>query len=155
MKKILKIIAIVLFIFIIAIQFFRPDRINLPVVEAETLQASTEVPEDVQNILQTSCNDCHTNQTNWIWYSNIAPVSWKMVEHVEDGRRELNFSIWNTYDTKRKTRKLEEICEMVESREMPLPSYLWLHWNARLHDEQVKILCDWTAKEIERLAGNP
>lgn len=155
MKKTLKIIAIVLFIAIIAIQFYRPDRINVPIVEAETLQASTEVPGDVQKILQTSCNDCHTNQTDWIWYSNFAPVSWKMVEHVEDGRRELNFSIWNTYDTKRKTRKLEEICEQVETGAMPLPSYLWLHWDARLSDDQIKILCDWTAKEIERLAGNP
>lgn len=154
MKKVLKIIAVILFAGFIAVQFFRPDRINLPVTEAETLQASTEVPEDVQKILQTSCNDCHTNQTDWIWYSNVVPVSWFMVEHVEDGRRELNFSIWNTYDTKRKTRKLEEICEQVEYREMPLPSYLWMHWDAGLSEEQIKILCDWTAKETERLKSS-
>jgi hypothetical protein len=155
MKKTLQIIAIVLFLAFIAIQFFRPYRVNLPIVESETLKASTEVPEDVQKILQNSCDDCHTNQTNWIWYSNIAPISWKMVEHVDDGRRELNFSIWNTYDTKRKTRKLEGICEQVKSREMPLPSYLWLHWNAKLSDEQIKTLCDWSAKEAERLANIP
>lgn len=148
MKKALKIITVVLFAGFIAAQFFRPDRINLPVVETETLQASTEVPENVQKILQTSCSDCHTNQTNWIWYSNIVPVSRFMVEHVEDGRRQLNFSIWNTYDAKRKTRKLEEICEQVESRQMPLPSYLWLHWDAKLSDEQIKTLCDWTVSEI-------
>lgn len=152
MKKFLKISALVLFAAVVAVQFYRPDRTNAPVNFDETLTAATAVPGRVQQILETSCNDCHSNQTRWTWYSNIVPVSWKMVEHVEDGRSELNFSVWNTYDARRRRRKLDEICDQVKTREMPLPSYLWVHGDARLSDEQIKILCDWTDRESEKLA---
>lgn len=148
MKKILKIIVIVLFVAFIAIQFYRPARVNPEINPAEEIAG---VPENVDKILQKSCNDCHTNNTDWIWYSSIAPVSWKMVEHVEEGRREMNFSVWNTYETRRKDHKLEEICEQIETREMPLPSYLWIHWNTKLTDEEIKTLCDWTNAEREKL----
>ena len=148
MKKWLKIFVLALFVIFIAIQFYRPARINPEINPADEIAG---VPENVGKILQTSCSDCHTNKTDWIWYSNIAPVSWKMVEHVNEGRQHLNLSIWNTYETKKKDRKLEEICEQVEIREMPLPSYLWIHWGAKLSDENIKILCDWTETEREKL----
>jgi hypothetical protein len=151
MKKVLKIIAIVLAISFIAIQFYRPARINVPIVEAETLEATTQVPENVQEILKRSCNDCHTNQTDWIWYSNIAPISWGMVDHVNDGRNQLNFSKWGTYSPNRKDHKLDEICEQVEIGEMPHYQYLWLHWNAELSKDDVKILCDWTKNEKAKI----
>ncbi len=155
MKKTLKIIAIVLFIAFVAIQFYRPDRIAPPLVEAETLEASTQVPETVEKILTRSCNDCHTNKTNYPWYSQIAPASLFLASHVDDARRHLNFSVWNTYETRRKRRKLDEICEQITERYMPLPSYLWIHWSAKLSDEEVKTLCDWTDKEKAWLAEIP
>lgn len=151
MKKALKITVIVLFIGFVAIQFYRPDRTAPPIVEAETLEASTEVPENVAQILTRSCNDCHTNKTVYPWYSQIAPASLFLASHVDDGRRDLNLSVWNTYDTKRKRRKLDEICEQVTERYMPFPSYLWVHWDANLSDEDIKTLCDWTDKEKARL----
>ncbi len=154
MKKVLKIVAIVLAIGFIAIQFYRPARINVPIVQAETLEATTRVPENVQNILERSCNDCHTNQTNWVWYSNIAPISWGMVDHVNVARNELNFSKWATYSATRKDKKLDEICEQVESGEMPHYQYLWLHWNAVLSTDDVKILCDWTKSEEAKTTAN-
>ncbi len=152
MKKTLKIIAIVLFVPFVAIQFYRPDRTALPIVKSETLEASTQVPETVEQILNGSCNDCHTNKTNYPWYSQVAPASFFLASHIDDGRRHLNFSIWNTYETRRKRRKLDEICEQVSQKEMPLPSYLWIHGSAKLSDEDVKTLCDWTDKEKARLA---
>lgn len=151
MKKVLKITLIILAIGFIAIQFYRPARTNFPVVEAETLEASTQVPENVQAILKRSCNDCHTNQTDWIWYSNIAPISWGMVDHVDEGRKELNFSKWATFNKDRKLRKLDEICAEVESGEMPHYQYLWLHWDAKPSAEDKKILCDWTKSEAAKL----
>jgi hypothetical protein len=154
-KKTLKIIAIVLFIAFIAIQFYRPDRTAPPIVESETLEASTRVPEEVERILIKSCNDCHTNKTNYPWYSQIAPASLFLASHVDEGRRELNFSIWNTYETRRKRRKLDEICEQVTERYMPLPSYLWIHWDAKLSDENIKILCDWAEQEKAKLTEAP
>ena len=155
MKKALKIFAIVLFVTFVAIQFYRPDRTAPPIVEAETLEASTQVPEAVEQILTRSCNDCHTHKTNYPWYSQIAPASLFLASHVEDGRRHLNFSVWNTYETRRKRRKLDEICEQVTERYMPLPSYLWIHRDAKLSDEDIKILCDWTDKEKAALTETP
>jgi hypothetical protein len=151
MKKALKIIAVVLFVAFIVIQFFRPDFTNPPVTQAETLEATTQVPENVQAILKRSCNDCHTNQTEFPWYSKIQPSASFLKGHIDDGRRHLNFSVWNTYEMRKKRNKLEEVCEQVEGKMMPLPSYLWLHWSAKLSDEDGRILCDWAKAEKARL----
>ena len=151
MKKFLKIAVIVLAVGFVTIQFIRPNFTNPPVNPAETLEASTQVPENVELILTTSCKDCHSNETRYPWYSKIQPSAWFLANHIEDGRRQLNLSVWNTYETKRKRRKISQICEQVESKEMPLPSYLWIHRDAQMSDEQVKILCDWTNLESDRL----
>ena len=147
--------AIVLCLGIIAIQFYRPARENLLILPEQTLEATTQVPENIRQTLARSCNDCHTNTTDWRWYSNIAPVSWKMVEHVEDGRKELNFSIWGTYTTGRKLKKLDEICEEITSKVMPLDQYVWIHWDVKLSDEEINSICEWTKKESYRLAPIP
>lgn len=147
MKKMIKIVLILLVVIFIAIQFSRPDRTNPPIVQAETLEANMEVPQDVQAILKRSCNDCHTNDTNYPWYSNIAPISWSVVDHIRVGREELNFSKWGTYSQKRKDHKMEEICEQVESGEMPHNQYLWIHWDAELSKNDIQVLCNWTKNE--------
>lgn len=154
MKKTLKIIALVLFLVFIGIQFVRPARTNLPIVQEQTLEATTQVPDDVQRVFQRSCNDCHTNQTNWRWYSEIAPVSWGMANHVNDGRKELNFSEWATYESRRKRRKLDEVCEQVQTKEMPLNQYVWVHWDAKLSDAEIKAVCDWTVSERLKLENS-
>lgn len=153
MKKILKIIAIVLAVGFIVIQFIRPDFTNPPIVEAETLEAATQIPENVQSILNRSCKDCHSNKTVYPWYSKIQPSAWFLAGHIEQGREELNFSVWNTYKASRKEKKLEDICEEVKAKAMPLPSYLWIHWDAKLSDEDIKTLCDWTEQEKAKIVG--
>ena len=155
MKTALKIIVIVLVAAFVVIQFFRPDFTNPPVNQAETLEASTQVPENVEAILTRSCKDCHSNETRYPWYSNIQPSAWFLAHHIEEGRREMNLSLWNTFETRRKRRKLDEICEQIESREMPLPSYLWIHRSAKLSDEEIKTVCEWTRVESDRLANLP
>lgn len=150
-RKILKITLIVLVAAFIIGQFIRPDFTNPPVVEAETLAASTVVPADVQHVLSRSCNDCHSNETQYPWYSKITPSNWFLADHIAEGRRELNFSVWNTYSTDKKVRKLEEICEQVEQAAMPLPSYLWIHRDAVLSESDAKLLCDWAKAESARL----
>ena len=147
MKKFLKIFALILFLILLGIQFMRPERTNPPVVRAETLEATTEVPENVQAILKRSCKDCHSNQTDFPWYSNIAPISWSVVDHIRVGREELNFSKWATYSAKKKERQLKKICREVESEEMPHYQYLWVHWDAELSKNDVQVLCDWTKNE--------
>lgn len=150
-KKILKVVVLVIFIAFVAIQFIRPDFSNPPVVQTETLEASTQVPENVEAILTRSCADCHSNQTKYPWYSYIQPSANFLSGHISEGRRELNFSVFNTYEARKKSRKLEEMCEQVKYREMPLPSYLWIHWDAKLSDDEIKILCEWTESERARL----
>src|SRR4051812_46577174 len=105
---------------------------NTPEVQSETLEASTVVPTDVEAIFARSCADCHSNRTAYPWYSYVSPVSWLLADDINSGRRELNISTWNTTDIKRKVRKLDKICEEVQDGEMPLQSYLWIHWSAKL-----------------------
>jgi len=151
MKKTIKSVLIILAAAFITIQFYRPDRTAPPIVQAETLEASVQVPGDISLIMERSCNDCHTNQTHYPWYSNVSPFSWFLANHIKDGRRHLNFSVWNTYSDKKKSQKLEEICEQLESEEMPLPSYLWIHRDAVLSDADSKALCDWATQEKQKL----
>ncbi|MEQ1603680.1 MAG: heme-binding domain-containing protein [Pyrinomonadaceae bacterium] len=143
MKKVLKIVVGLLALGFIVLQFFGIDKTNPPVVQAETLEAAVAVPADVSQILGRACNDCHTNTTVYPWYSNIQPSGWFLKDHIDEGRRELNFSIFNTYSPQKKSKKLEEICEQVESKEMPLPSYLWIHRESTLTESDAKALCSW------------
>jgi Haem-binding domain len=153
-KKILKILTIVVVAGFIVIQFFRIDKSVPAIAQAETLDAAVRVSPDIALILGRSCNDCHSNTTVYPWYSNIQPVGWFLKSHIDDGRRHLNFSIFNTYTAKKKVKKLEEICELVESKEMPLPSYLWIHSDAVLKDTEAKALCDWANQEKGKIPAD-
>ncbi|CAN5636913.1 MAG: heme-binding domain-containing protein [Pyrinomonadaceae bacterium] len=147
MKKLLKVVFIITAIVFFVLQFFRPDRTNPQIVEDETIEVATAVPADVQAVLSRSCYDCHSHKTIFPWYSNVSPFSWFLADHIEQGRKEVNFSVWNTYSAEKKIRKFEEICEQVESRAMPLPSYLWIHRNSILDGQKRKLLCDWAMAE--------
>lgn len=132
---------------IIIIQFFRIDKTNPVSDPAIDMFAVEAVPSDVQSLLKTACFDCHSNTAKYPWYTNVAPVSWWIKHHINEGRDELNFNEWGSYSVKRKNHKLEEIEEMVEEQEMPLPSYLWVHTEAELTKQEQKNLIIW-AKEL-------
>jgi hypothetical protein len=147
MKKFLRIVFIVLIVAFLAAQVVRPDRTNPPVDQAKVLQA----PADVQAILDRSCNDCHSNRTQWPWYTNVAPVSWFIADHVKNGRKELNFSEFASYTPRRSARKMHEICEQVEKGDMPLQGYVPLHPEAKLSDAEQARLCEWSKSEEARI----
>lgn len=151
-RKILKWTAITLAVIFVALQFIRPARTNPPVDESRIIQAHTRVTPEVAAILDRSCNDCHSHQTRWPWYTNVAPVSWFVVNHVNVGRREMNFSDWAQYDPEHQKGLLKDICQEVKSGAMPMSSYLRLHSEAKLSTEDVKLLCDWASAESQRLA---
>lgn len=109
---------------------------------------------EVQALLEKSCYDCHSNKTNYPWYSHIQPVGWWLQYHVNDGKKHLNFSAFQTYDAKKKAHKMEELAEMIEKHEMPLNSYLWIHSEATLTPEQQQLLIDW-AKAVQAQYENP
>lgn len=151
MKKALKIVVVLIAVPLVLIQFVRPDLSNAPVNLTETLEASAEVPDGVKGVLARSCANCHTNTTQYPWYSNVAPISWLMANDIRDGRAKLNFSVWNTYSNKRKATKLEDICEQVKEGAMPLPSYLWMHGDAALSEAERNLLCDWANAERAKI----
>lgn len=153
MKKVFKILIVLAAAGFIAIQFVRPDLTNPPVVPGQSIESSVAVPAEVKMLLSRSCNDCHSNKTVYPWYAQIAPSSWFLAGHIADGRKELNFSEWNTYSVDKKVKLFDEICEMVGSGEMPLPSYLWLHTDAGLEPTQRELLCDWANVERRKLDG--
>jgi len=150
--RILKWVAIVIVVGLVGIQFVRPARTNPPVDKSQTIEAFTQMTPEVTSILDRSCRDCHSNQTVWPWYSNVAPVSWWVIDHANQGRSNLNYSEWGKLNADRRDRKLRQICDEVQDGIMPLASYLPMHPTAKLSEQDKKTLCDWTGKERERLA---
>jgi hypothetical protein len=143
MKKNLKKLLLVLLVIFIIIQFFRPEK-NISIAAATNdITALYAVPADVQQILKTSCYDCHSNNTVYPWYNNIQPVAWWLKNHVDEGKRELNFSEFATYRIGRQYRKLDEINKQVKEDEMPLGSYTLIHTNAKLNSEQKLAVANW------------
>ncbi len=152
MKKALRYSGIALGIAFFAVQFFQPPR-NLGEPEGpRSIVAQHKVPADVQQILRRSCYDCHSNRTAYPWYASVQPVGWWLYDHVKEGKRELNFSEFAGYDTKRAVRRLQSTADEVRERHMPLSSYLLVHRDAKLSVAEVTRLTTWAedlADELE------
>jgi hypothetical protein len=125
-------------------QVIRPAKTN-PVAEPSlALESHMQVDPKVAQILDRSCADCHSNKTRWPWYANVAPVSWFVIDHVKEGRDNLNFSEWGKYDQRQQRGLLTQICREVRSGAMPLSSYTPMHAGSKLTSEDVATLCAWT-----------
>ncbi len=153
-KRIVKIVLIVIVVIFVGMQAVRPTLSNPPVDESQTINARTQMTPQAAAILDRSCRDCHSNKTVWPWYAQIAPVSWWLSGHVNDGRRNLNLSEWGKLAPDRQDRKLRQICDEVQDGQMPLSSYLPMHPVAKLSDQDKKVLCDWTDAERQRLTSS-
>jgi hypothetical protein len=153
MLKIVKAVAVLLFILFTGAQFVGPERANPPAAAGQSLEEHARVPPEVAGVLKRSCMDCHSNRTDWPWYSNVAPASWFVIDHVNHGRRHLNFTRWGEYDRRRAEDLLNEICKTAKGGSMPLDSYTLVHRSARLTPTDVQTLCEWTGGEQRRLAS--
>jgi hypothetical protein len=154
LKKILKRTFQILLLAFIIIQFIRPAKNKSEGVSNNDISKVYSVPEDVQTILKTSCYDCHSNNTVYPWYANIQPAAWWLNDHIQEGKRELNFSEFASYRIGRQYRKLDEINEQVKEGEMPLDSYLWIHTNAKLDDKQKLTLAKWVTSVRDTIKAN-
>ena len=150
-KLSLKRIGIAFIVLFIVIQVFRINKTITPVNEQTDFMAVTQTNPEVATILKNACYDCHSNQPTYPWYTSVAPVSWWIKNHINEGSKHLNFSIWQTYTVKRKDHKLEECVEMIEEGEMPMNSYTWMHPEAKLTDAQKQLLIDWFKAEKAKL----
>ena len=133
---IMKKIIVVLLVAFVMIQFFPIDKTNPPPTPGMDFLKIKNSPEKIVKIMRTSCYDCHSNETQYPWYSSISPISWFLKNNINEGRKHLNFSTFAVYEPKRQLHKIEECIEMIEKKEMPLESYYVGHQDAKLTDEQ-------------------
>lgn len=113
------------------------------------------VPANMQEILNTSCYDCHSNNTRYPWYATIQPAGWLLAKHVKDGKAELNFDAFGNYSKRRQLSKLKSVASQINDGEMPLPSYTWIHKDAKLSTADKGLITDWVANVTDSIrAGN-
>lgn len=110
-------------------------------------EEQTKPSQEIATILRDNCYDCHSNQTNYPWYSEITPINYWLEEHIVDGKKHFNVSDWEKYSARKKDHKLEELVDFVDSGEMPLDSYTWIHGD--LSQKDAKLLIQWV--EILRI----
>ncbi len=130
---------LICFIIFIIMQFIQTNKIN----SQTDFKLEMKTPSEIKTIFKLACYDCHSNSTTWPWYSYIAPFSWIINSHVTNGRKALNFSIWETYNEKKKEEKMKAIFRTVYAS-MPLKSYIKAHEKANLTKEQRTLIRTWT-----------
>lgn len=125
-----------LFGILVVIQFFPIDKTNPTTDKTKTFEAIAQPNSEVLYIMKKACYDCHSNNTDYPWYTNIAPLSWWIKEHINEGREHVNYSEWGNYSASKQAHKIEETIEVVEEKEMPMLSYWLVHWDAKLTDNE-------------------
>ena len=142
----IKYVGIILIIGFISIQFIREPRIKEEIPPEKEIFAVLDASEEIQSLIENACYDCHSYNTDFPWYSQVAPVSWWIQGHINHGSSHLNFSTWGDYTREKALHKLEECFEEVAKEQMPLKSYTWMHADARLTEAQRARLVSWFKK---------
>ena len=151
MKKAFKTIGWLLLIALVAIQFFHPTKNIHEGDQPNAISKKFAVTADVQTILDKACMDCHSNNTRYPWYNNIQPVAWWLDNHVNDGKKELNFDEYINKRPRFQYRRMEQTIDLVKKGEMPLDSYTWIHKDAILSEEEKTKLFDWAQSVMDTL----
>ena len=141
--KIVKIIAIILLVAFVGIQFIPTTRNQSDTVPSTDFMLVNNVPETIQKKLQVSCYDCHSNNTQYPWYNKIQPVAWFLEDHIKEGKAELNFNEWDSLSSRRKASKLRSIIKQIENDEMPLDSYTLIHSEATFTEAKAEELINF------------
>jgi hypothetical protein len=144
--RILKYIAGLALVALIGIQFFPTDRNESYSTTETDFMVVNDVPVEIQQQLQTSCYDCHSNNTSYPWYNQIQPAAWYLEDHIKEGKAELNFNEWGTYSDRRKNSKLRSIVKQIQSGEIPMESYTLIHGDAVLSKAQQTDVIEYLVK---------
>ena len=139
MKKVL----VILLIAFVIIQFFRIDKTNPAPTPQMDFLTTKSTPESTAKLIKNGCYDCHSNETKYPWYSNVQPIAWFLHILFDEGRKELNFFTFATYEPKRQAHKLYEAAEMVQTDKMPLDSYVLGHPEANFSEAEKKELIEY------------
>lgn len=141
-----------LLVLLIFIQFWHPARNKSEQAMPNDITKTVAVPNEVQGILEKSCYNCHSNNTDYPWYAYVQPLHWYLDDHIEKGKAELNFNEFNSYSSRRQMNKLRAIGSSLKEGTMPLPSYTLLHSNAILSKKEKALLMSWLEKAKENLS---
>ena len=141
--KIVKIIAVVLLVAFVGIQFVPTERNQSDVVPKTDFMLVNSVPDHIKSKLQTSCYDCHSNNTQYPWYNKVQPIAWFLEDNIKEGKAELNFNEWDSLSNRRKKSKLRSIIKQIESDKMPLDSYTLIHKDASFSETEKQELIKW------------
>ena len=137
MVRIVNIIFIFVLLVLLGIQFIPVKKTN-PII-TQDIQA----PAEVKNILRNSCYNCHSNETKWPWYSNFAPISWMIINDVDDARNKMNFSTWNKISFEKKEELKKDLWDEVRQEDMPPTLYTYVHPESKLDILQKNIIKKW------------
>lgn len=149
-----KILLLLLLVFVI-IQFFKPAKNISATASTANITDYYTTSDEVKTLLKDACYDCHSNNTEYPWYSNIQPLSWVLSNHVVKGKKKFNFDDFMNYSQKRKDHKLDELVDEIKEGEMPLKPYSLLHKEARLTDVQKQQIIDWANNVRTQIAQEP
>lgn len=130
-------------ILVLALQIIPVRKKGSPVALEKRFVTQFKVPANVNRILEKSCYDCHSNQTNYPWYGTVQPIAMLLQNHITEGKQKLNFDELPEYGKRRLRSKFREIVKQIEQDKMPLNSYLWLHADARLSASDKKVLIQY------------
>jgi hypothetical protein len=149
--KIVKIIALILLVGFVGIQFVPTDLNQSYTVPKTDFLLVNNTQENISALLQVSCYDCHSNNTEYPWYNKVQPVAWFLEDHINEGKEELNFNEWDAYSNRRKNSKLKSIISQVKDDEMPLASYTLIHKDAKLSNSEKTLIIDYMKNLKETL----
>ncbi|MDO6675183.1 heme-binding domain-containing protein [Tenacibaculum sp. 1_MG-2023] len=149
--KIVKIIALILLVGFVGIQFVPTDLNQSDTVPKTDFLLVNNTQENISTLLQESCYDCHSNNTEYPWYNMVQPVAWFLKDHINEGKEELNFNEWDAYSNRRKNSKLKSIISQVKDDEMPLASYTLIHKDAKLSNSEKTLIIDYMKNLKEKL----
>lgn len=141
--KIVKIISLILLVGFVGIQFVPTDLNQSDTVPKTDFLLVNNTQENISALLQESCYDCHSNNTEYPWYNKVQPAAWYLEDHIQEGKDELNFNEWAEYSDRRKNSKLRSIISQIEEDKMPLDSYTLIHKDAILSDEDKRVIIDY------------
>jgi len=142
---------LIIILLIVIIQFIPNRKPEVILSNENDLIYNNKLPESVENILRTSCYDCHSNESKYPWYSYIAPVSWLVVRDIKVGREELNFSEWESQSKMDKAKNIDKIIDEVSEGNMPMPIYTLMHSEAKLSEDARQQFADWADNYAESL----
>lgn len=146
-----KILVVIGFVFI-AIQFIQPAHNKSGQIMITDISKTVRISDSVQEILKNACYDCHSNNTNYPWYSNIQPMGWIMANHITQGKEELNFSEFGSYSPRKQISKLNGIANSIKDDIMPLSSYKLMHKKAQLSTKAKTLIINWVQLSKDNLS---